>query len=478
MESVLRTCFRRAYLGIAIFGLVSHLLLLMGAAVPWPLFPMILAGTLSTVMFLRQPAGDPGAQKGTGLAALLVAVPLGICLFPLFITCYQGFCPGIDGILGFTPRAVFLAWEPTLDQPPFTDPYNTYTFCWFYPLLQPLLTAPVIHVLGNPAGIVILPLLYMLFVGFVWSCFRDLEIPPLPAALYSLALGLTPMLLTPVSASIDSGMGEFLLLFIMTGAAFGIARQDIVLTMASLFLLPLTKPEGLAYGFIICLSLCLSRRKRLPILAVLSFCLSLQLWLPIQCRLALNGKPLNFFFFTFSLAVIVALFWLFRLFLSRKKPAGLNRILLVLALLSISLLLYVFSAKIGFIDSSFLKLYLPKTNSLDEGFAKLPTILHSYSKHVIYIDKYGFVFFILLLLILLPRNVIGPCPDYALALMIILGFLILGAPFFLTSPEKLESHLHSRMDRLFLHWVGPTWVLVGLWLSQRVLRKKPGGERG
>ena len=104
--------------------------------------------------------------------------------------------------------------------------------------------------------------------------------------------------------------------------------------------------------------------------------------------------------------------------------------------------------------------------SAEEDREWLPAILLGLLQGLTFVRKYGLVFILLLALTALLRRGAAPAPSRPLLALCLAGIAATVGALLLSPEADLEHELQSRYDRLLLHWLGVSCVLLGPWCAR------------
>ncbi len=334
-----------------------------------------------------------------------------------------------------------------------------------------MIQASCFHFLGRKAGNLFFPFLYLAMVSMAWNTSRKAGLEKIPAWLLTLSVALTPMLLSPGCGAVDSGYGELFVVYALTAIGSGLAASGHGNLFWGALILPLVKPEGFIYGIILWLCLLFFGDKKSLLFGAGGFTSGLLLWLPLWFSLSKPGTHYSVLPFLAILVPAFLLSVLSKLVILRVNPGKILLGLSFLAFLAlIFLVILLLKGKILATGSVLAVNFMARLDNIFTNIKYLPKILHYWVMYLTFIRKYGFLYIILAALLLAPREVSGKCPSPPLALFIV--FLLISAilPFLAVPTKDIDFHLKSRMDRLFLHWSGATWMLVGVWMKPLLSR--------
>lgn len=447
---------RGAYLGLALFALAAHALLLAGIVVPTWLPVLALLAGLGAAMRVPLP---PSQHEPLATApALLATAVVGTIAAALVFGSYHTPSRFWDGLVAWDVHAAFLAAQPTLEQDYFRSG-DVYAHSVDYPILQPLLIALGDRAFGGNAGRLLFPCLYLLAVGTVASALRRAAVRPLVAAACALGLAVTPMLVNPTSGGADSGYAELLLATAVLGIAAGLVTQLPMQVAAGIVLAVFAKPEGLLYGLLPIAVAFIAANRRLFHASLCAWLLAAASWLTLQFGLNHAGAapPASLWFqLAAAAAAALAVAWAAdRLSIrprTRLAAAALATLLLFLALPWLGGLL----APIG----GTMSVYLGDQERAWQRLPRLLSILAGLVDQALVRLRFAFAWWCVLLVAFARwwRRDARPSEP---AMLLAFGVLSMLVPFLLSPEEDLAHHLRSTMPRLLLHWLGAAWLFVG-----------------
>ncbi|MCR9248219.1 MAG: hypothetical protein NXI31_24580 [bacterium] len=475
---------RGAFLGLAMFAILAHLLLLLGTTVPgWPL-PVLLALGWGAANWTAQPlatARPHGQQHSRTRTRAIVALTILVITGTTWILALGATdTPSRfwDGLVTWDVRAKFLTLTPTLEQGYFRDP-AVYAHSRDYPVLQPLLIALGNRTLGGEFGRLLFPLLYLLSTATIASTLLRARVRTEIATLAALAFAITPMLVNPTSGGADSGYGELFLTTAMLGAGAGILTRQPIQLAASLVLVVAAKPEGLLYALLPATVAFAHGDRRLCYAGVLGWTIGALAWLPVQYDLNHFGAtPPAMLWFGICGVATLALGLVHGCERLGVTPRTRQRCVLVgapLALLALPLLAGVLGSLGGTLTT-----YFGESDRAWERLPRLFSVLLGLADHALIRLRFVFAYWAVLLaaMMLWLRRRERPTAN-ALGALLVLGAVTTFVPFLLSPEDDLEHHLRSTMSRLLLHWLGIAWLFVGWALNSawpdRTTNNHPAG---
>lgn len=443
------------------FGVVAYIVLLVGASVPDWLLPV--AGVFGCGVACFRPAVAT-SQEPIAWPWLLAAMALlGTSVVAVAWGSLATPSRHWDGAVAWDVHASVLAAAPTLKQP-FFAAGEVFNHSRDYPLLQPLLIAFGDRYFG--VGRALFPVLYLLIL-VVGGCAMRHRCGQRLALAGTVALGLTPFLVSPGSGGADSGYADMLLLLATTTVAAGLLRRDGLLLSLGACLAVMSKPEGLAYGVLPALIVAVAGDRMAFRASCMGWLVGAIAWLPLHVYLASSSVPAGLMIAVFAF-LLVAMWGVDRLLLRdlRVRTRGL---LLLMGFVLCAVLAGVVLYAAG--NHGTLGAYLGEPGRLLQRLPRLPAVLLGMLEYGL-LKKFGLTFAIPLVLIVARLcKQIGP-PPMVLGAWLGLGLCTIMLPFFLSPETDLEHHLKSSMERLLLHWIGPAWLVVIAWLST----SRPGSE--
>lgn len=459
-ETLLWRACRGLLAGLAMFAGISHAILQAGGTVaPWWLAVCLAAGMGLGLLSRTPPAAPRGDPPPRWLAPAVLVV-----LFAIFCVLVWGATATPprewDGIVTWRLRAAAMFELPSLRHPILADA-RVYTPGRDYPLLQPLAIASLGRLLGDlDAGQALLPLLWASLVTTTTLALRRAGVHRDLSWLLAVAFGATPLLIEPSAGGVDSGYGELMVLVFLTAAAAGLCLRDPLLLACGTFLLPLTKPEGLPYGFLVLAAAWWSTSRRLVLAAGLGWAAGLLAWLPISLRLLGSSPP------WVALVAGPALLVAAAVATTHRRRAG---VWVAVAGAAVAAWLGPELAASGGVLGDYAGGLSRAAARLD----RLPEIGLALVAHAAQVRRFGLGFLLLVVTAGLPRRHRGPCPAPALGFLLAAALPAILLPFLLSPETDLRHHVRSSMDRLLLHWTGPCWMLAGPWLAQVLGRRTP-----
>lgn len=456
---------RAAYLGLAVFGLVAHVLLGLGA----PVSPLWLPGCLliggGYFYWDRRQTRPGGPAADTWVLGCTVAAILAVCVAFVLDLARIPFHDW-DAVAAWSPKTRHLLQEPSLDQPFFQD-VGVWHHSRDYPLLQPLCLASAQALVGEAGGRLLFVALYVWMVWTTGLALRHAGAGGNAACVAAGALGLTPILVDPTSGGFTSGYADAFLATAVTGAAAGLILRDGWLLGAGTVLMILLKPEGLVYAGLFLAVPWFRGERRLLVSGVTAFVLAAGLWLPIQLRLqqANVAHPALVLWpglLGLGLLLIGGQRWL------EHRPTWVLVWVAVLAGALWLALIKVVATGLGQQQGS-LTAYFQDLGRMANRIHRLPEILWGLFYYLLYVRKLGLLFVFLVTWGLLQKR-LRPwtSPSTASALWLLLGLAApcLVMPYLLSTEEDLPHHMRSSMGRLWIHWLGAGWLLAGLGVGQ------------
>lgn len=463
-------------IGIAAFGLLNYLLLLLGFEFWAASLPLALAlgFALASAPKLNPSAEHQACPPWVKLICLLL---LGAVLIALAYG--SGITPSRhwDGAVAWELKAWYLTLEPSLEQD-FFRAEEVFHHSRDYPLLQPLCLAAGNRLLGEGMGRFLFPCLYLLLLAFLGiACRQRCQQGYLPW-LGMLALGLTPMLTNPVMGGADSGFADLFLAVGVMGLATGVLLRDLPLLAAATVVTVFVKPEGTAYALLpLVLFWCREDRSAMYV-SLAACCLGLAVWLPLQHDLQQLGRaesiaiPIVFGLMAFALVLVLGDLLMHRLAMS---PRGRW---LCLASLGITALLCapVLVGALGN-ESGTLGIYLSDLSRPLERLPRIPLVLYGLIERGLLHGRFALAYTLLAVMSLgiLLRKRRFSSPE--LATLMLLGIMSICMPFFFSPEADLEHHLRASMDRLLLHWLGPAFLLSIVCIDAEIRQAGQTGDR-
>lgn len=258
---------------IAVLGVLGHVLLAGGAALPAVLLP----GALAVALFCRV-AGRP-ALDGLPTTALVVAGFAAIAYGSLATPDRSW-----DGFATWSLTARHLAAGETLASPYFANP-SVYHAAPGYPLLQPILLQQTSLWLGEAGGRILFPLLWLALLFAVRGPLLAMGVGRHVRALVVAGLALVPLFTEPGHGSAESGFADLLLALLVTHGASAIVLGRVPSAALVGLCLPLCKTEGTVHLFALCFVATLWASSRAGWALAIGGAVALAGWLPLQARL-------------------------------------------------------------------------------------------------------------------------------------------------------------------------------------------------
>jgi hypothetical protein len=369
-----------------------------------------------------------------------------------------------DGFVSWEARARFLGPGAGFQDPWLGNPY-VFAHSRSYPILQPLALGYLEAALGSPWGRILLPLEFLLLLRLLFEALSAGTGQKTLAWTGTLVLALLPGFLSPGGGSVDSGYAELLLALVLLSTASALARRDIPLLLASTFLLPQTKPEGIPYLLLLLVLLAFLPAKKRPSLllpACLGAAAGLSLWLPLKARLTQSGTPILLAaLLGLALPICLGALGLGIQFLRDRLGPKAKLRSLVLGSLGLVLLLFLAGSYLqNPSQKGVLAIYL--RSFLEQGgrFSEAPTILGNWLLALFQIRKVGLVPAAFLLVLFSPQlRKRVPLPLLSFGGF---GLLMTLLAFFASPMPDLSAHIRSSLSRLLLQWTG-LLSLVALW---------------
>ncbi|GEM_PF-2752457 len=466
---------RAAILGLALFAAGAQVILLAGLPLPFWL-PLLLGMGVPLGWRGRVREGGAAPPLLAKMAVLLVGIVLALMVWGAVATLSREW----DGFVSWEARARFFGPGAKL-----SDPWlgNSFVFAHSrsYPILQPLLGGFFDAALGPRWGRILLPLEFLILLRLLFEALADGTRQKTLAWIGTLSLALLPGFLSPGGGSVDSGYAELLLALCLLAAASALARRDIQLLIASTFLLPQAKPEGLPYLFLLLAILAFLPPRARPSLllpACLGAAASLLLWLPLKARLTQSGTP---FLASAALGLVLPMsFWGLGLGIQamRARLGSQTRPwVILLGLLGLSLGLFLLGkSTLASPQQGVLTAYLRTLMDHGGRLREAPSILGHWILGLFQIRKIGILPLAFILVLLSP----GLRKQVPLPLLCFgaLGLLATLLAFFASPMVDLAAHMHSSLGRLLLQWTG-VLSLIALWSLRKApwLSSSPGSPQ-
>ena len=373
-----------------------------------------------------------------------------------------------DGFVGWELRAKTL--EPWLGQPVEVMrsqhvPVDPAVFLpsLQYPLLLPSLGADLRYWFGPGAERFSSILILLLWIGLFAAVARSLRLGLLRGSLLVAAFGLTPMLYSTGSGGADSGYAEILLGYVLTLCAAGLLLRFWPLLFLGSALLIWSKPEGLAYALLLLLVTAFACRGRsLHYAASIGLGIGLAAWLPLRDQLSFATAPSWWLALALPALALLGKEALLRWPVLRRRWR-----MLTLAALGIAFAI-AFTFRESFQQSSSLLLrdFVGHPERLFERLALLPEIALGVLKAILEFKKYGLVFVLLIVALLVPALRKWRARPRSPLAFVQLGLLLCVMTLVFGPEDDIQHELISRFDRLLLHWVGPCWIVLAPWLAR------------
>jgi hypothetical protein len=369
-----------------------------------------------------------------------------------------------DGACVWDVKAYWLTQTPSLQQPFFCDG-AVYSHSRDYPLLQPLLIALGERLLGG--GRVLFPLLFLLQTGLVGVAALRAGRRGRTACLVAVACAVTPWTVGTNAGSFDSGYGDAFLGCCVTAVAAGLLLVDRTLLLLGTFLLMLVKPEGLPYGGVLVLLLWLRGETALLRAAAVGWFASAMLWLPLQHDLHVAGQsavwwPVAGGVLALALLLLGSDALLHRRGARLRTRAILAAVVAPLCVLAPPLLMQGFGDATASMGS-----FLQVPGRALARLSWLPAVVGGSAQFGLLRGGFGLTFLLPIVALLVARWRDGALPAPRVCWFVLLAAPLLLVPFLLSPIDDLAHHLRSRLPRLFVHWVGPMWILTGAALCGR-----------
>lgn len=376
-----------------------------------------------------------------------------------------------DGAASFDPKAFWLAKEPTLDQPFFSDP-GVFHHSPDYPLLQPLL-AGMIERLIPGGGRLVFPLLYLLLCAVTWSTFGRLSGRRMLQPVGTLAVALTPALLAPRGGGVDSGYAELILLLSTTTFASGLWQRRPLLFGLGLSLGILAKPEGIPYALIALMAAWVFRARSCFLVGGAMAVGTLGSWLPVRAALMHREAVVPFL----ALGGVLASLALADQLAERLRISTRTRSIVAIALPVVGLIAAPALAPMLVEPTSSFGVYAQRLGELGQQLHVIPIWLLALLDQGVGRLHLGTALLLPPALYLIARNrreeIDGPkATERSIALLVVASLLLTLLPFLLSPEDDVHHHLRSSLSRLLLHQAGPLWIWNLLWID-RLLRCAP-----
>jgi hypothetical protein len=266
---------------IAFLGVLGHVLLARGSALPPWLLPCALA-----VALVARPHGRP-AFDGLPTKVLVVAGFVAIAYGSLATQDRSW-----DGFATWSLTARHLAAGETLAAPYFANP-SVYHATPGYPLLQPILLQQSSLWLGEAGGRILFPLLWLALLFAVRGPLLAMGVHRHVRALTVAGLALVPLFTEPGHGSAESGFADLLLALLVTHGAAAILLGRWPAAALVGLCLPLCKIEGTVHLFSLCLVAPLFASWRAGLAVAAGGAIALAGWLPVQAQLTHRAADLG-----------------------------------------------------------------------------------------------------------------------------------------------------------------------------------------
>ena len=368
-----------------------------------------------------------------------------------------------DGAASFDAKVFWLTDSPALVQP-FFAAQGVFHHSPDYPLLLPMLIA-MVERLAPEFGRIVLPLIYLLLCGLVTSALQRRRIAPLLRVAITVAVAVTPALLTPGGGAVDSGYAECLMLLAATTVAAGLLNRDALWFATGMVLLIAAKPEGQAYA-VVALAVAFARFER-PVLVpgIVALLVACTIWEPVKAALLhRDSRP----WMSIPLVVVVGFSGL-ALAITRLAP-GLAakpacRWAMIFALPVVGLLVLPWIAPLFAEGNGTVALYMRQASGVFTGLADLPAYFASLLEFGVSRLRVGTSLLIPIVAIVVAKLRGMQLADRSVMAFAGLGLATTALPFVLSPEPDVEHHLRSSLTRLLLHWVGALWLLNACWLQ-------------
>lgn len=399
-----------------------------------------------------------------------------------------------DGAASFDAKVYWLEHSPTLQQPFFAAD-GVFHHSPDYPLLLPMLVA-MVERMAPEFGRVVLPLIYMLLCGVVTTALQRRAIAPLLRVAITVAVAVTPALLTPGGGAVDSGYSECLLLLATTTVAAGLLNRHALWFATGMVLLIAAKPEGQAYATV-ALAVAFARfEHKLLWPGVAAATLACLIWEPVQAALLhRDSKP----WLTLPLALLPFLLLWFVLRLDRRKvipghscneghsgnerhssneghSGNANaRWIVVLSLPIVGLVALPWIAPLLAEGDGTIAIYMRQAQRGSAGLANLATYVAGVLEFGVSRLRLGTALLVPIAAALIAWRLQVRLRDRGVMAFAVLGLATTALPFVFSPALDIERHIRSSLPRLLLHWVGPLWLLSAGWIDSVLLAD--GNER-
>jgi len=461
-------------LWFAIHALITHVLLRFGMPLPTWLLPLdfIAAAGLALLLgrkVLRQSrdADSHSPIRGPALSARWLLL--------LGIACLLGLLALTHGAISTVDRTWdgFIAWSLRAKQfsppAPLETPYHTdlavFAISRDYPLLQAIFLGAFQNAFGERLGRIFFPLLYLGTSLFVYASLLARALHTRTCVLFAMAFALTPMWFSTGAGAVDSGYATLLICHALAVVAAGLLLEQPLLLSIGIFLLPMTKPEGIPYALLALLVTLLTSSKRLHTVASLALASSLLLWLPLRASLSEPSSATGMLHAGIAGAFVLSVSLKF--FLHRFAATTRGRLAILLGLLAIGIVLAtVFASRMHESRDLILSAFLSNVRRLPDRISQLPDWALGCLQGLSFVRRYGMIFLLALALWLLPKRLVGEPPSRPLSMLLGLGLASACASVLLSPEEDIWHEFDSRFDRVLLQWVGVAWLFAAPWISQ------------
>jgi len=465
-------------LWLALFGLVSHLLLIAGVGIPVVLFPaclVVAAAVALRITVAPEPTrpDEPGPRWLPWVCVALLAAAVGAVGYGALAT-----GPRIwDGFVSWSLRAdLYAPGNEQLARLSTSRP-GFFVHSRSYPLLQPLCVGASRALLGARAGNLFLPLVFVDLIALVGQSGRRLGMPKSHAWVLAACFGTTPMWLSTGSGGVDSGYAELLLGYALCLFASGVVLRSLLMVTTAALLLPWIKPEALVYGTVLCTTLPFVADRRLHLAATAGFAAGLIAWLPLADQLLdpTGSGSSAYLLAAIASSTFVVVQGAVSEWHRRSHPNTRAIVLVAVTLLVVTVVVASFVLHDLAAHGHPLAVALVGLpSSLPERLAKIPQLILGYLQGFTFVRKYGLVYILAIALLVLRRRLTRP-PDPALLVFLGTGIVLTCLAMFVVPPENLAHEFESRYDRLLLQWTAVAWLMVGPWVSA-LLHPGPNAE--
>lgn len=473
----LRAVFATTLVALALYGLSRHALLASGVdAGPWGLGLLALALLVAGIacVRVRPAAGDGAPGSMTRASRLQVFGAILVCtlvttavLLPIGVALLHG-PREWDGRVAWELRATQLAVSGFF-QPFFLD-IGVYAPAREYPLLQPLIVGDVARVLGMVAARFTAPLFFLLLVLGLFVTLRRV-VTLRVAALAALAYFVLPGWIGPGAGSLDSGYGDLLVALLLLAAGASCLRKaaesgrpslEDLLFWSVLVTLPMVKPEGLVYAYLV-LAVALRSTRRWVFVVGSALCAA-------SCLLVLGVRswslPLRGSAYVAAcllpaclVAVRYAIDGVARMEQRFGRPLRWTGIAVLVCLACGALWWSVVGVSMEVLGEASLA-------RLGSHIAHVPMTALGAASVALDLRKFGLAWVCLGLGVVLwrlaPQRYREITGLRELGLFVAGGLLLAFASLFLVPETELHHELVSRFDRLLLQWSAPAWLLAVL----------------